>query len=133
MNFKAKKLLQSDSNEDSFTEIDPENGTFRYWPGRVTWALLVSDPDLNKVPLVNSLIARENLFDEDEALAFWRKLALHDVLAYLIHSVDKAFDIDYQVGEKNSWRSERSAKFIFRIADLRNGISVYQSGDTVRG
>ena len=50
------------STDSEFIEIvDYEEGNYRYYPYKVKWALNVKSNELNKVPLVESIINSSNI------------------------------------------------------------------------
>lgn len=93
--------IHPDSDSKCFSEVDGDTGAYRYIPARVKWALTVKDEQLNKVPLVNSLVAPADFHEPEAAFEMWKTIALHEALEYLIHSVQETFNIEYTVGDKS--------------------------------
>ncbi|WP_422082808.1 hypothetical protein [Ulvibacterium sp.] len=107
------------STDSEFIEIvDYEEGNYRYYPYKVKWALNIRSRELNKVPLVESIINPSEIqeTDYDEAFLLWKKIALYESIEYFEHSVNNILGIDYNIGEKT-----RTV-----LNDLTNDFSVSQ-------
>lgn len=107
------------STDPEFIEIvDYDNGNYRYYPYKVKWALNIKSENLNKVPLVESIMNPPDLESEDfdQAFLLWKKIALYESIEYFEHSVNNILGIDYNVGDKT-----RSV-----LNDLTNDYSVSQ-------
>jgi len=139
------------STDSEFIEIvDYDNGNYRYYPYKVKWALNIKNEDLNKVPLVESIMNPPDLESEnfDEAFLLWKKIALYESIEYFEHSVNNILGIDYNVGDKtrtvlNDLTNDYSVSQIYGILykatnnalrfQAEKGVSTKHASNTIIG
>ncbi|HAS44895.1 MAG TPA: hypothetical protein DCS93_30725 [Microscillaceae bacterium] len=96
-------ILIHPNTDAEFIEItDPKQDSFGYYPDKVTWYLNVRSNDLNKVPLIESIInpSELNELEFEEALMLWKKIALHESIEYFRYSIHHTLGIEYKIGDK---------------------------------
>lgn len=139
------------STDSEFIEIvDYEDGNYRYYPYKVKWALNVKSNDLNKVPLIESIINPSDLEEDsfEEAFLLWKKIALYESIEYFEHSVNNILGIDYKIGDKtrtvlNDLTNDYSVSQIYGMLykstnnalrfQAENGVSMKHASNTIVG
>lgn len=110
--------VHKNTDPDLIEIVDYDKGSYKYYTYKVLWALNIKKGELNKVPLIESIINPNDLIESDyeEAFLLWKKIALYESLEYFEHSTSNILGIDYKIGEKT-----RTV-----ISDLVNDYSVSQ-------
>lgn len=109
-------VIHPESDPACFVNVEPSTGDFRYYPLKVKWSVNVKQEDLNKVPLIDSIINPSEGYDSEDAFLLWRKIALNESIEYFSYSVNTIMGIKYSIGEKT----------ISVLEDLLNDFSVSQ-------
>lgn len=95
-------LIHPNTDSEYIEIIDSETGRYRYYTYKVKWFLNIKSDDLNKVPLIESIINPKKLEEDDieNSLELWNKIALYETIEYFKHSINNILGIEYNIGEK---------------------------------
>lgn len=143
-------VIHQNTDPESISIEDYEEGDYSFYPYKVTWALNVKSDKLNKVPLIDSIINPIDIKKEDfeDAFLLWKKIAVYESIEYFEHSVNNILGINYNIGDKtktvlNDLTNDFSVSQIYGILykatnnalrfEAEKGVSTKHAANTIIG
>jgi hypothetical protein len=111
-------VIHPDSDPNHFQTYYLGSDGMGYFRNKVNWYLNVKKDGMDRISLIESIIAPGVLKEDDyeDAFQLWKKIALYESLEYFKYHVYNVFSVDYKIGTKT----------ISVIGDLLNDFSVSQ-------